>query len=115
METKEELMAKLKAIEEQEKEEPSKPKEINQVLVELELKIFLRTLKDKQEQVESSRFKRPNIVELDSTRRDGLKTLNTIRNEIDELNFNINARKAILPKEVVEAIEKQIKDEKWAL
>lgn len=118
MSREEELKKELAQIEaeKQKRQEPKEDvaatttEEVDPKLLELQLKQFLRLLKDKQKQI-SGNF-RKSIMEIDTTRKDQSKTVNQIRNEVDEIEFNIAAIKRILPNSKVDEIESAISKEK---
>jgi len=118
MNREEELKAELAKIEEAKESAPqpetpsvATESELDLEEVEVELKVNLRRLKDKEPQLKG-RFGKVNVMEKDDTRRDGIKTVNTLRNEIDIIKHNIELFSAQLPSDKVEVIKKLIDSEK---
>jgi hypothetical protein len=109
--SKEEILKELEEIEAKERQQQPTDEKIDLKKVELVLKANLRLLKDKEMQINKKFGKGYNIMELDPNRRDNQKTINQLRNEIDELNYNIDNLKALLHKDRITQIDNELKSE----
>jgi hypothetical protein len=106
-------LARLEAEKQKVEEQPKQVvegKKVDPKVIELQFRQHLRLLKDKERQV-SGNFKR-NIMEVDPNRKDNSKTVNVLRNEIDEIYLNLRLLKNMMSPTKATEIEEEIKKEK---